>query len=100
VRAVVLAVLVSLACAASAAAEPYVVVYKPTVPSVDAKTDQLQTAYAFVSRHRWSTAVRGFSADLSSSQRDRVALDGRELLEPRQQHLHRPNCSRNRKSFS
>ena len=74
-RTVLVAVLATLASAASASAEPYVVVYKPTVPSVDVETDQLQTAYAFTSRSRWSTALRGFSADLSSTQRDKVSRD-------------------------
>jgi subtilisin family serine protease len=63
--------------AAASAAKPadgdvlpgrYVVVYEPSVADVDGETDARERARGFRARHRYRSAVKGFSAALSPGQ--------------------------------
>jgi subtilisin family serine protease len=67
----------ALACAtnAVAASGPYVVVYKDTVLDSVATTSQLEIKYGFNARFDYSSALKGFAATLSDTQRTALAAD-------------------------
>ena len=70
-RKVAVAAVVSGAFAAAAgpaAAAPYVVTLRDEVANVTTTVDSLQRSVAFTSKLRYSSALKGFSADLSSGQ--------------------------------
>jgi subtilisin len=54
--------------AAAATDSPYIVLYKRSVPSVTNETNGLERKGGFKSNRRWSHAVKGFAARLSSAQ--------------------------------
>ncbi|MDQ6648686.1 MAG: S8 family serine peptidase, partial [Actinomycetota bacterium] len=53
----------------------YVVVYRDSVPDVDTKVDRDQAAGGFRSKHRYHHALKGFAAELSARQLDRLRRD-------------------------
>ena len=58
-----------------AGAGPYVVVYKNTVGDVGATTSSLQGKVGFTSMFRYSSALKGFAATLTSQQLSSVSSD-------------------------
>ena len=58
-----------------AQAAPYVVVYKDSVLDAAALTDTLQTTLGFTARRRYSSSLRGFSADLTTAQLTSLKAD-------------------------
>jgi subtilisin len=69
------AVALSAAQPASAATGPYVVVYNDAVLDPAATTAALQTQLGFTARLRYQSALKGFSAVLSDTQRTLLAAD-------------------------
>ena len=78
------ALAIGIACAAawpvaSASAattvQPDVVVYRDTVADVDSLTNQLQTVDGFTAKFRYRSALKGFSASLSDTQRSALAAN-------------------------
>jgi subtilisin family serine protease len=69
------AALASLIAAAPAAATPYVVVLQPSASGTDAVIDGLASRTGVTPRQRWSSALRGFSADFDDAGRKRLLAD-------------------------
>jgi len=60
---------------AAAASGPYVVVYRDTVADPLATTAQLEGTYGFNARFKYASALKGFAATLSDTQRTLLAAD-------------------------
>lgn len=61
--------------AAATSASPYIVVYKGAVASADAQTSGLQSKLGFSSSFRYSSALKGFAARLTSAQVQQLTAD-------------------------
>ena len=70
-----LALALSGASDAAAASGPYVVVYRDTVADPFATTAQLEGTYGFNARFKYASALKGFAATLSDTQRTLLAAD-------------------------
>lgn len=57
---------------ATTATRPYVVVYSGTVTDVNTETSGLQAQLGFSSRFRYASALKGFAANLTSTQVDQL----------------------------
>jgi subtilisin family serine protease len=67
------AVLLAAPATAAAAGSPYVVVYKSAVSNVDGQTSTLQSKLGFTPAFRYSSALKGFAATLTSGQLNAVS---------------------------
>jgi subtilisin family serine protease len=63
------------ATTAAAASQGYIVVYRDSLPHPAAKTTALERAHGFASRFRYTDALQGFAATLSSRQVARLRAD-------------------------
>jgi subtilisin family serine protease len=67
--------LLAVPATAAAAGSPYVVVYKGAVSNVDGLTSTLQSKLGFTPAFRYSSALKGFAATLTSGQLSAVSSD-------------------------